>query len=637
MAAVRKHYLLILAVVVVAAFLLRLEVCRELLANDPSVSRPPPATDMATYMKLAAEVAAGEYGSKPFYYQPFYYAVFLPSIYLVFGKGTIWPVLLSQCLLGAATVWLAAISAGMLAGKRASVITAVLAAFSTILVFYTPYFLLETLQSFWLALILYLSLVSIRRGKLWLWLLTGLAVGCSILTRGNIWLMVPGIALFALLSGKMKKSSGSPTETRRKMVWTSLSAKFAGWGTCAVSCSMLIIFLSGVILPQIPFFMHNTKVCGKFTGPSTAGSAVLALGNTPEAPPGGRNPNLGPGPMEYPETYKYWMDTQSEMPVSRRIRQWFLSEPGAFLELQFRKLLLFWDASEIPNNVSLLHNGKRSTALNSAALIPTSVILAACIGAIFLFLAGLLRGRLHLGKLLSTRKLQSSALLWMIFSFWAATAAFYILARFRVPGVPLCAVAAGIFIHGFISEMNARSRRRFRILVLPALLFSVIVVFFGYDIYRFRFEAGVMRIVRPAGTHVRLSDRTLVVDNGPFTFGGWGEIAVEPGKTIVKEFAQVKEPRDGTVEFIMPVLDDTPKDTVFSINGVSAEVSFSQCNPPEISKTVPFNGGKFEIRLEKSASPVFLLMDFQRNYGRTSLDGKKGLGELVCRIHVRPE
>jgi hypothetical protein len=54
-----------------------------------------------------------------------------------------------------------------------------------------------------------------------------------------------------------------------------------------------LIAAVGVFLAvESPFIIYNSIQLGRLSGPSTAADAVLALGNTPEAPPGGRDPGL---------------------------------------------------------------------------------------------------------------------------------------------------------------------------------------------------------------------------------------------------------------------------------------------------------------------------------------------------------
>jgi hypothetical protein len=92
----------------------------------------------------------------------------------------------------------------------------------------------------------------------------------------------------------------------------------------------------------------------------------LALGNSPEAPAGGREPDSTAGMMTYPESYHRMMANTSGInarSVGRQMWEWFCQDRAAFLELQFRKALLFWDGREIPNNVSLIYDGIGASAV----------------------------------------------------------------------------------------------------------------------------------------------------------------------------------------------------------------------------------------------------------------------------------
>ena len=76
---IRKHFYILLVLLAGAGFLLRMQVCRDLIDSDAQVSRPSAGTDMATYKELSERIMKGEYDEQ-FYYQPFYYAVFLPVV-----------------------------------------------------------------------------------------------------------------------------------------------------------------------------------------------------------------------------------------------------------------------------------------------------------------------------------------------------------------------------------------------------------------------------------------------------------------------------------------------------------------------------------------------------------------------------
>jgi hypothetical protein len=202
---IRKHFYILLIILAGAGFLLRVQVCRELSGSDIQVSCPSVGTDMATYKELSERIMKGEYG-EAFYYQPFYYAVFLPVVHKILGQG-LWPVMAVQSFLSALTVFLAGLCAAKLWGKRAGVVTASLVAFSSVLVLYTPYHLIETLQAFWLTVIFYSFLLSWRSGKTFHWAVTGFLVSLSILTRGNIWFFVPGLFAAAFFFRTCKKLS----------------------------------------------------------------------------------------------------------------------------------------------------------------------------------------------------------------------------------------------------------------------------------------------------------------------------------------------------------------------------------------------------------------------------------------------
>lgn len=644
---IRKYFFPLLLFFVCAGFLLRLEVCRELLISDVQVSNPSLYTDMATYKELSEKVAKGEFKGE-FYYQPFYYAVFLSVIKKLFGTG-VWPVILAQCLLSVLTIWLSAICASRIWGRTASLITAFLTVFSEALILYTPYHLIATLQAFWMALILFLSINAIRgygghrANRNWkyyyyCWPLLGFVVSLAILTRGNIWFFVPGLFFFALcMEFKKEDKMKSKISFFRKFLPAAL-------------------FLLMVIIPQIPFAWRNTKVTGRFSGPSTASGAVLALGNSPESPPGGRNPGAGPGPMEYPRTYQAWMAEVEKAPVCKRIWDWFCAEPFAFIELQCRKLLLFWDYREIPNNIAFEYQGEKSFTLRYLGFVSTPIIMVFAIGGIFLFLlsalfrrnAGIFPARprqipkrsiLTLFKPF-TKHPSWFVLLYFILAYWVATSAFYLLARFRVPAIPLFAVLAGGFADYGIRNFRNRCWYILSRFFLPALVMALFIVYAAYDTYRFNFESAVMRLIRPSGVISKLEDDTILyLDNGPMTFGSWAPEKLEKNTVIAKSFVVRKRdmphPLTKTVKLVIPLLWRTPGTAGLNVNGYNIELKGQSTGLVEHEFYIPLrHDGKIEIKTLFLDCGIFYLLDFQRDYGRTAVDGKNPGGELICSLYL---
>lgn len=473
-----RRFILVLAAVAIAALLIRLVVCWE-LRDTPSVRTPAVVTDMATYQRLGREIAAGDWPDH-FDYQPFYYSLFLPLFYRFCGDGA-WAIMLAQALLGAGAVWLTGLAAARLYGRRAGIAAAVLLALSRFHVFYTPFLLLEVLSSFWMSLLLLAGLQSWRRNR-WLdWLLTAVIAAAAALTRGNALLMLPGILASAAWRNRRKP-----------------------WRAVAIAAATIAIFYA----PQMPFAWKNRQYTGRWCGASTAGDKVLALGNTPEAPPGG---------LEYPLTYHDWCAQAERRPedgrisVPTQILRRFKREPLQVIELKFRAFLLFWHRQEIANNINISLDGRASRLLSWPVLLPFAVIGTLAV----------------IGMLTATRASPQRLLLtYMILAYCFGTVMFYILARFRIGALPLLCVAAGAGIDHFLRLPTVLRRlapdaRRQSILGHGlAIVIAIFLVNAAFSTYQDSVEAAFMRRSRPAGVAVVTADTVRVYDHGPLSVGG---------------------------------------------------------------------------------------------------------------------
>lgn len=598
-----RRFLRNLAWISIAALLLRLGVSAELAAingGNNSVFSPSKLSDLATYMQLARDMAAFQYSGE-FYYQPFYYAVFLPVLYLVSG-ASIWFVIAVQSLLGAGCCWFAGLSAARLFGRNAGYAAAVLTAISTPLLLYTPFHQNETLQSFNLTLLFYLVLRAMEWKQLRFWTAAGIMTGIAILTRGNIWILVPGIVLLGVLAGRRRAVSG------RRIA--------AGLG----------VFAGLLIAVQLPFAIHNTRVTGRLSGPSTAADAVLGLGNSQEAPPGGREPGLPAGPMEYPEAWHRMMElSRSGVSVAEQMFDWMCREPAAFFELQFRKLLLFWDYREIPNNVSLYGEGEASRILQVLVFGRSGLLLALALAGIVVLLP-----RLRLRD-----SLPVWLLLYFIAAYWGATALFYILSRFRAPILPLAAVAGGAFAGWMIRRWKSAPQARKQTLLLGggALVAAFWLTTSGYEFYRQQCEAAVMRLVRPAGTRLDLGDgKSAWFDYGPLTFGGWQELPLEPGMMLEKRFPL--SPARAELEWTL--LTVTPGRLAVKINGEDQLFDLDRPGFSKVRIPVSCADGTVRVDLLAVSGEQRLICDAQRNYHRSRWNGRPLDGEWIMRLYPLP-
>lgn len=602
--------------VIGGALLLRLAVSIQLYGCYSPVVRPSPATDMYTYQEFARQLLEGRYDwSQGFYYQPLYYAVFLPAVYATFGTGA-GGVILVQTLLGTATVVLVALAFTRLFGRLAGLLAALLLALCRMHVFYTPVALMEVLQGFWLALLLWLSLWAQARPAWWRWALAGLVLGLGNLTRGNMVLLAP--ALLGLLL-------------------------YAHWRQGRRLALALLVLAATFYLPQLPFALVNYHALGHWVGPSSAATAVLALGNTPEAPPGGREPGSGAGPMEYPQSYDRWVAQDrltgpDRVSLAANVARWLRREPLAYPELKFRMLLLFWNRAEVPNNVALEQA--------HAWLLHLPVLLG------FLPIGGL--GLAGLAWALWRQRRQPGVLfagaLVLIYSF--SIVLFYVLDRFRVPVLPLFCGFAGYalaelfrIVREYREQQAAYPARRALLNFSVLLAASMALVGGGYDCYRLVGEAPVMRLVRPHGVQVDLGDRWLLMDNGPFSFGGWAPGESPPALARVKKTFVFPPEWAGIPSraiLRLPLLGD-PGRTVRVWLGerdlgtypvpppapiVDAQRWLAVELPPE---ALPALAQARQVTLTVSGP---IIVDTQRHYGRTTMDGVAAAGELVAHLEL---
>ena len=580
-----------LPLIALAAFVIRFVVSWELIRNDPAVAAPSAITDMKTYLDLADNILRGIFPQN-FYYQPFYYAVFLPLCRLA---GEVWPLALVQSALGGLSVWLAGLCAQLTAGRKAGIFGALLAAFCAISIYFTPYALMETLQAFWIVLLAFLTLRLQRNpDSRKLWMVTGLVLGCSILTRGNTWCFLP------------------------VLLW--IAGRKFNWKTFALRSALLLAF---TVLPQLPFAARNTIQNGRLCGPSTAGGAVLAFGNNPEGAPAGLE-------IPYPKTYELWLSREKEISIPRRMWQWFREEPAAFLEQQFQKVMLFWDAADYPNNITEA-NAQRSALMRTVRFLPTGILLMLGLAGI---LCGFYRGyfRRRTGFLILTAFIVFYAL---------SISAFYILARFRVPVLPLLAAAGGIYLTRLLRR-RLPFGIRVRFIGLGAL--SLFLVYGFMTLYSAAYEPLIAAAVRPDGVQTRFETSPyewpsqpggpyrLIADHSSVLRGGWQ--GAGQNFSAVKRFRVKDAPRGNRVLLVLPVYGEDGAVTL-TVNGEQQRIAVkNRLICAEVPLQMENGEAVLEITLSAPAGEWTCAADSRRDYGRTRLNGEKIPCELVAFLIV---
>ena len=231
-----------------------------------------------------------------------------------------------------------------------------------------------------------------------------------------------------------------------------------------------------------------------------------------------------------------------------------MRNPLPFIELKFRTLLHFWDATEIPNNVNIEAHGYPFSGLLSMPFLLEFALFAP------FGLAGLL---LSLGRKTSGRQRMVAS---FVIMFMAATVAFYMLARFRIAIIPLlCVLAAGTVTR--LAQMKRLTSKQ-RTAAILSLVAAAIIVNGALFLYRYGYESSVIAAISPEGTCIQSPNGTVLIhDHGPLPMGVGGisaPVNVSPSEplTIQKRFV-LPEDRKGLGKFFqvrMLTLDPTKAD-----------------------------------------------------------------------------
>jgi hypothetical protein len=600
-----RHFPLLLSLVAVAAVLLRVIMSMQVVATDPFAYDPPDITDMATYHALSRGILNGVFPAE-FVYQPFYYSVFLPAVKFLLRSEYL-GIGIAQSVCVGVIVWCAGWIGAMLRSRRTGLLAAALCAFSTMLFFYVPFALIEIQQAMWFTLLLYFTLRAMKTGRAVFFAATGLVLSFAILSRGNAWCFLPAL-VFAY--------------------WTALRRKRFPTRRAAVLAAVLC--LAAILLPQLPFAVKNTLATHSLSGPSTAGPAVLTLGNNPESAPGGL-------PVPYPPTYEEWMEHSAERSVPLRIWDWFRAEPAAFLILQIEKFFLFFHSAEIPNNLQLGLNASQSSVFRIFGIVPTGLLVALALAGFFLCFR---RVRAHRGELL---------LYLFLFLYILAAAAFYALARFRVPVIPFFAVGAAMFVTDFGRTVRGgrKNLRRLLLHFCPALLAGMYFVWFFYPLYRQSYESGLMAFARPDGVRLETASMILAHDNGPAYLDGWEAAKLDSGVTFSKTFSARGLDLSKYSKAYVTVMFYTEQPRMLDVvcNGKRETVSLA---PHDLYGLpfIPVRLGPFPVPADLTFTFSFpglapdlvgLAVDFHRNYGRMSYCGKAFPAEAVVTLELETD
>jgi len=599
-----KRYIIILALITFMALALRLIAGWQMYKTVPGVQNPISQTDMYTYFKYAKEFSEGTYDSHggAYYYQPFYSAVFLRFLFTLFGSDPL-AIVIAQALMGAFTVLLTGLIGARMGGKKAGIIAALILTIFRNHILYTPFALIAILQTFLITLTVYLAFLAFDRRKWQYWVFVGLTMSCSILSRGNFLLLVPFVLIFIWRVHK----------PGLKQVLVPMAA-----------------FLLAVYLPQMPFSIKNYQVTGKWTGPSIAGDVVIAIGNNPDAPPGTEN-LAGPHYLNYDEydEFTHWRNN-GDKELGDSLKSYIKSNPMEWLEKKFDTLSLYVSNHECYNNITLTQCVQHVPWLNSIVLLDYWIVAIP-------FLVLLVRTIFT--RKFTNRKLNFILVTSIIYS--AGIVIFYVLARYKLPLVPILCVCAGMEFVRWKHMLQSDNKRRKALLALTTL-FAIFIVLRWFDIYHYNLRPSITKSLRPDGKYFEGKDAVYIKDISHALWGNWEPMMIEDRVGIQKSFVTPSEvSAPGVLRIFCGISDRGTIKVALKHAGKLYQ------------KSVNYNrmsNGWIEIPIEKiiseqhkinfdlevySVTPAGVFYTTQSNYGRSSLNGQPLEGEWIMQLKIK--
>jgi 4-amino-4-deoxy-L-arabinose transferase-like glycosyltransferase len=404
------------------------------------------AMDSQEYDRWAREIAAGDWlGSQVFFQAPLY-PYLLAVLYVLFGRS-LDAVYLVQIALAVAGCWALYRAGREMAGEKAGLGAALLAAIYGPFLFYDVQLLKESPAVAATSFLLWALAAARARPGTGRWLVAGALLGILALLRENVLLLVP-----FLLPLAWTREGRGPAFVRR--------------GGALVA---------GLALVLLPVAVRNGLVGGSFLPTTSQGGVNFYIGNNPQAD--GTYQPIVPG-KQIPALERREPARLAEQAAGRRLTAgevsrywlgrslaWVRREPGAFARLQMRKLGMFWSWYEWPDAVDYYHVKTLSPVLRLPLLEFGGVVLLA--------LAGLALARRRLGAFAPVLLF---TLGWML-----STVVFFLFSRYRLPVVPALLVLGGVTLAGMAEAAQAGNWRRTAALAAIALTALLLPQAVGYE------------------------------------------------------------------------------------------------------------------------------------------------------------
>lgn len=394
------------------------------LAGTPFFDRL--GLDPLVYDAWAQRIAAGDWiGSRIFYQDPLY-PYFLGTLYAVFGRNLML-VYVIQIGFGVGTCWLTAILGRRLFGTAAGNLAALLAALFVPSIFYEA-----QIEKTFLSVFLFVAfLVLVLDRRLGARVAAGAALALASLTRANLLVFVP-LGIITTLFERV-----GPRYDFRRLPDASGIRQAAA-------------FLAGAILILAPVAVRNHHVEGQWVLTTSQAGQNFYIGNNPLNTTGSYivPPSIRPDPQFEETDFRAVAETAVGRPLTAAevsdywgYEAWkhMRANPGFASMMMFRKLVLFWNDYEVPDNLNMYLIERWSWVLRLPLVGVGLMTALAVLGAVVWF----------------RRKTDVRILVGVTALYCGTVVAFFVFSRYRIQIVPVLVVLAAAAILWLEQQVRA--------------------------------------------------------------------------------------------------------------------------------------------------------------------------------------
>ena len=442
--------------------------------------------DPGFYDEWGLRIAAGQLLSeRPFFLDPLY-PYFIGAVYALFGHSY-FALGLIQALLGALVPVLLFLAARRWYPAPVPALAGWIAVFYLPAIFFGGIVMKPGLSLFLVTLALWLFSLALSGGALRVWLATGVVLGLAILTRGNLLLVLPFMALWVLARAPMDRAD--EVESR----WAELRRRLSLRPRRLQAAALLLGAVAVLMLPAA----HNLYVGGELILTTANAGQNFYIGNNPTNRTGEYQqlPFVDPNPKYEQRDFEKEAvrRTGTKLSDSEISRYWFAesgkwirSNPAAWAKLMWSKVRAFWGAYEIPDSLDYYLYAEYAPLLR----LPLPGF-------------GLLAPLALLGAALSlSRRGWPQLLLLFTLIYTATVILFFVFSRFRMVVAPALYVLAAVAVVRLIQIWReARVQRRFGVPLATTALLLFFFVFVNLPVRAVSHSLGY-RLAKSVGVPV---------------------------------------------------------------------------------------------------------------------------------------